>query len=60
MAVKEFLYKYITKKKQIRDLKISYGIGGGGQRRGGIGGGGGATVMDVIAFAAVIPIIIFK
>ena len=58
MAVKEFLYKYITKKKQIRDLKISYGIGGGGQRRGGIGGG--ATVMDVIAFAAVIPIIIFK
>ena len=60
MAVKEFLYKYITKKKQIRDLIISDGIGGGGQRRGGIGGGEGVTVMDVIAFAAVIPTIIFK
>ena len=30
---------YLTKKKHIRDLKISGGIeGGGGQQRGGIGG----------------------
>ena len=31
---------YLTKKKRIRDLKISGGIGGDRQQRGGIAGGG--------------------
>ena len=36
-AVKGSHILYITKKKHIRDLKVSGSIGGAGQRRGGIG-----------------------
>ena len=41
---KGVIYNFITKKKKIRVLKISGGIGGGSQRRGGIEG----TTVDCI------------
>ena len=38
MAVKGVILQYIIKKKHIRELKISGGVGGGGQRRMVLGG----------------------